>query len=248
MTAGTGDSMLGQHAALAFYDFQTGSLESIRAFDERLGRWAPPFSLSALGQYSAGAVGSSVLITVPGLFAPSGPVVAWSGHRGDWSATAGVGPPLSAVTAYGDTAFFRDSSQSLWAFGALERTHLAHDWPQRAEYQTSGPGPAGSALQQLRMSVRGQPGGEVMLLYASLGLAPAAYAVPGIGGLAYLDPAGAFLLGNHGVVDADGVLDLALPLNGALPGGTSAWFQAIGVDLGTLQASFAGRAAQGWVL
>jgi hypothetical protein len=49
------------------------------------------------------------------------------------------------------------------------------------------------------------------------------------------------------VVDADGVLNAAVPLYGALPLGTSAWFQTLSLDLGTLAISFAGRAAQGWV-
>jgi hypothetical protein len=212
-----------------------------------LRRWGTPLAVGALGTYKAFNVGGTIVTSHPDLFSPNGPVYAWSGHRDDWSATAGVGPPATAVTAYGDVAWFRDQDQNLWAFGARERTHVLSDWPDRPAYQASGPGPAGAQAPRLRVALRGTPGTEVLLAYAALGVAPAPFAVPGIGGLGYLDPAGAFLVANLGVVDADGVLNLSAPLGQVHFPGVSVWLQAVEVDLITLHASFAGRAAQAWI-
>jgi hypothetical protein len=245
LSASDADQIGAQGSTLVFAEREFSLLDALHVFDERMRRWAPPLPIGAIGAYKTFTYGGTVVATPPDLFAPNGAVYAWSGRRGDWSASAGVGPPLTAVTAYGDVAWFRDANHNLWAFGSRERTHVADDWPDQPHYQTSGSGPAGPA--RLRLAMRGEPAAEVLLLYAAIGLAPAPYAVPGVAGLAYLDPTGAFLVANLGVVDADGVLNASIPLSQTLPPGISVWFQTVSVNLGPLQAAFAGRAAQAWV-
>src|SRR5690606_12908846 len=153
----TGDTISAQGTALAFVERHLGDPDVVRPFDERLKRWGTPLALGPIGFYDAVTVGGTVVVCRPDFIFSGAPVYAWSGHRDDWTPAAAASPPATAIQAYGDVAWFRDQDQRLWAFGARERTYVHDAWPDRPGYATSGPGPAGSALQRLRVSLRGAP-------------------------------------------------------------------------------------------
>lgn len=210
-----------------------------RVFDERYGNWSPSYT-SGLSIVNGNAGGNSALVWFFGQ-----PAAAYSARRGDWVLPSGAANVGQTPTFSADVVAYVDQANKLWAFSALDEGHVWLDWPNSLDYQV--PGTVGAVAGTLGYSVHGAPGVELALVYA----APAAQsglALPGIGGLLYLDPGSAFSVGSLGLVDADGLREKQYPLPGGLAGPAQIWLQPVLVDSGTLQARFGGRAEQAWLL
>ncbi|MBM3977186.1 MAG: hypothetical protein FJ299_09375 [Planctomycetes bacterium] len=210
-----------------------------QVFDERLGQWAPLYTSPALVP-SASVSGNAALMywftQVPALY---------SSRRGDWVSPSGSAGLSQTPLIGADVVAYVDAANKLWAGSALDQGHVWFDWPNSLDYQV--PGTVGAVTPFLGYSVRGTPSVDLALVYAAPS-AQSGIALPGLGGLLYLDPGAAFSLGSLGLVDADGLREQKYPLPGAFASPVQFWLQPVLVDTGTLQARFGGRAEQAWLL
>jgi hypothetical protein len=232
---------LGAGSVLVDYETFTASGYALHVFDEHRNAWRSPFALPPNYSFTVGE-NAVVAWTNPG-----GTIYAYSAQRGDWTSIPSVPPITSAgggVNLTENLAWWTAGNQ-VYAFGTPDTTHSWYQWPLGPDFATSGPGPAGSAVPFLAVSVKGTPGGELAFLYASLTLAPSPITVPGIGSLD-LDPNGAVFAANLGTIDSDGLAEVQLPLPPAVPG-LQLWYQTLKVDLNTVQPLLPGRATGAWI-
>lgn len=176
---------------------------------------------------------------------PSGTTTlnAYSAARGTWSSQSGIGTaanPSGPPTILENLFWLVDANNLIWVFANPDRTQSWAQWPVGGQFPTSGATPGG-ATPYFGVSMRGSSP-QFALLYGALGLAPSPLAIPGLAGTLDLDPAGALQLAAPGLFDADGVLEVRIPLPGVVPASTQLWMQLVTVDLFTGQIELAGRA------
>lgn len=214
----------------------------LHVFDLHRSGWNAPFQLPPNYTFT---VNANHVLAWPS--AGSGTIYGYSAQRGNWSTLSTAGALMNdgggTLAPFSNVVSFADSNGQLWAFSTMDRLQATQQWPLSREYASSGPGPVGSTLPTLGFAMHGTPATELGFVYAAFAVLPSPVAIPGFTGLLDIDPSNAFLLANLGVFDADGVLDVALPMSIPTPGGLQVWLQALTLDLNTAQLGFAGRAA-----
>jgi hypothetical protein len=237
-TSETTTSAAGSTAVLNYVNTDAAK-GKCRVFDERYNQWLPLFTSTATIP-TALVAGNAALVYWFGS-APS----LYSARRGDWSTPSGVANVGQTPTISADVVAYVDQAGKLWAGSAIDEGHTWLDWPNSLDYQV--PGTVGAVTGTLGYSVRGTPSVDLALVYAAPAV-QSGFALPGVGGLLFLDPGTAFNVGSLGLVDADGLREKQYPLPSALASPAQFWLQPVLVNSGTLAARFGGRAEHAWLL